>query len=98
MAKIELTRRAHAAMRLLEPDEEAAVAKALDYIRDTSTTKEGLPQKARVLALPTPDKFYSFPATPRLRIVLSLSQEGWVVEDILDHRRIDRLLRAGERS
>ncbi|HEV3305731.1 MAG TPA: hypothetical protein VGZ91_04760 [Candidatus Sulfotelmatobacter sp.] len=85
-------------MRSLDATEEAAVAKALDYLRGTSTTEALNSHKLHVLRLPTPDRFYSFRATPRLRLVLALSQTEWLVEDILDHRRIDRLLRAGERS
>ena len=57
-----------------------------------SDSKEGLiPPKLHKLVGLSPAKLYSYQATHRLNLIISITQDKWIVEDIIHHERLNRL-------
>lgn len=88
--------RAEVAFRSLAPAEKKKITKAIDSIR-TSDSKEALisPKLQKLVGL-SPTKLYSYPANHRLNLIISITQDKWIVEDIIHHDRLNRLFSVQE--
>lgn len=94
-----LSSRAEIALRSLDPPERERVHKAILSLQKASESGKLIKShhwRLTLLKLPSPEKFYSFRVGKTLRLILSSHKSQWIVEDIIDHDRLARLLPGSE--
>ena len=82
-------------MGSLDRVERDRVNRGLEALR--SSGSQQLARSGKIIKLNTisGDNLYSYRAGARLRVVLSQTRTGWIVEDIVDHDRLLRILPKG---
>ena len=90
-------RRAEVALRSLAPIDQKKIINAFEKIEYSSFEDLAKSRKFKKIRVATGEKLYLFQGTKRLRIVLSKESDSWIVEDIVDHDRLSRLLPKGGR-
>jgi hypothetical protein len=80
--------RAEIALRSLAPAEKKKITKVIASLR----ASEGLisPKLHKLVGL-SPTKLYSYPANHRLNLIISITEDQLIVEDIIHHDRLNRL-------
>ena len=91
--KLRIERRSEIALRSLQKNEQQHIFRALDklLVSDRATLQNN--PNAHIFKLVSRKRLYVIKASPRLRLVLSFDNETCVLEDIVDHDRLDRLLK-----
>ena len=86
-----MQRRAKIALRSLEQNEQKQILKALEQIELTqSKDLFQIPQLKKLRNLD--ENLYMYRGSHRLRLVLSIQGDVCIVEDILAHDKLDRLI------
>ncbi len=94
---VQLEDRAEIALRSLDPPERRQVEQAIQVLEKTDLSALNGSQKLKALKLPSTEKLYSFRASKMLRLILSAHPSQWIIEDIMGHDRLSRLLHSAER-
>ena len=84
--------RAEIALRSLEKTEQNQVKRALSEISTFTLAELSQSSKFRILHVTSGEKLYIYRGNQKLRLVLSVDSDRCMVEDIVDHDRVDRLL------
>lgn len=91
---IQLQRRAEIALRSLQKRDQKRIDRALMEISASDRMSLSNNPKFRLLATGfSGKKIAVFRATERLRLVLSFETDACIIEDIVDHDRLDRLVK-----
>lgn len=85
-----MQRRAEIAIRSLEQAEQSQVKQALSEI--SLLTLEDLKQSSKFKPMDSDKKLYIYRGNQKLRLVLSIDSDKCIVEDVVDHDRLQRLL------
>jgi|SRR4051794_18704470 hypothetical protein len=96
-----LRNRVEIALRSLNQPEREKVYKAILSLEKASNSGELIKRhhwRLNLLKLPSKEKLYSFRVGKTLRLILSSRKSQWIVEDIINHDRLARLLPASEKS
>lgn len=91
---LSIERRAEIALRSLQKSERKHVERALNEL--LSSDRAALQQSPKLHKLASGfsgRKLFVYRASPKLRLVVSLEDDVCVLEDIVDHDRLDRLLK-----
>lgn len=90
--KIIFRKPAEIALRSLGSTEQKQTVRALNMLLSQGMTGIFHDQKVHKLATYSEEKLYSYRSSPKLRIVFSIHDDMLVVEDIVSHDRLERLL------
>lgn len=83
---------AEIALRSLGSVEQSRTLRALDLLLSQGISEILHDPKVHKLATFSGEKLYSYRSSPKLRIVLSIHDDMLVVEDIVSHDRLERML------
>ncbi len=87
---IVIQRRAEIALRSLSKLEQKQIRRALDEL--SAADRRQLNRKLYSLAKNLSDKkLFVYRGSPKLRLIVSFEDDVCTIEDIVDHRRLDRL-------
>jgi len=89
---ITMQRRAEIALRSLSQTEKGQLERALNKLTSLSPTEFYKRPEIQKLISASGEKLYSLIGSRRLRIILSVNADSCIVEDILDHDRLEQLL------
>lgn len=90
--EIIIERRAEIAFRSLDKNEQKKITHSLSAISNIDRKELVLEPKLHKLATGFSDKkLYSYRGSPKYRLILSFEEEFCIVEDIVDHDRLNRL-------
>jgi hypothetical protein len=89
--------RAEIALRSLDPPERQSVQAALEVLEHADLGALKSSGKLHAMKLSSPERLYSFRVNKMLRLILSERLSQWIVEDIVNHDRLARLLPATAR-
>jgi mRNA-degrading endonuclease RelE of RelBE toxin-antitoxin system len=89
--QLHLHRRAEVSLRSLEPAEQKRIHRALAELSGGPKLPYSSPNLKRLSGGFSGKKLYTYRASPRLRLILSLEADECTVEDIVDHDRLHRL-------
>lgn len=91
---LRIERRAEIALRSLQKKEQKHIDRALNELLESDMATLRQNPKIHMLASgPFGRKLFVYRGSPKLRLVLSFDQETFVLEDIVDHDRLDRLIK-----
>jgi len=90
--QLRLERRAEIAFRSLSQIDRRRIEAALHEISSATPGELTLSRKLRKLLSASGEKLYVYRGSKRLRIVFSILGDECIIEDIVDHDRLDRLL------
>ena len=93
---IVIQRRAEIALRSLPKTDQKQISRAIDDITQLDQKDLGLNPKFHRLQVASGAKKLIYRGNQRLRLVLSIEGEVCNVEDIVDHDRLDQLLKNWE--
>lgn len=90
---LELSRRAEVALRSLGEIEKRHFRRTFAELETVQPTDLSRHRKVHLLRLPDPgrEKLYIVKATPRLRAIMSIKENTYLIEDIVDHDRLTQL-------
>jgi hypothetical protein len=92
--QLRIERRSEVALRSLSKIERKYIDRALAELRALDRTTLQRSPKLQVLDSAFSDKkFFVYKGSQRLRLLLSFDHETCVLEDIVDHDRLDRMVR-----
>jgi len=83
--------RAEIALRSLAPAEKKKITKEIDSLMASNFKEVLLSPKLHKLVGLSPAKLYSYRASKKLRLILSICEDKWIVEDIIHPDRLNRL-------
>jgi len=86
---ITLHRRAEIAFRLLDTKEQQQLSKAFEKL--ITANEDFVKTKLRKLPTKSTTSLYSYRGNNKLRLIVSMNDNTWVVEDIIDHDRLKQL-------
>lgn len=86
---ITLHRRAEIAFRLLDTKEQKQLSKAFEKL--ITANEDFVKTKLRKLPTKSTISLYSYRGSNKLRLIVSMNDNTWVVEDIIDHDRLKQL-------
>ena len=90
--KIIVQRRAEIALRSLQKSEQKQIARALDELSKADRKLlYGSPKIHKLAAGYSNKNLFIYKGTTKLRLILSLTNDSCILEDIVDHDRLDRL-------
>jgi mRNA-degrading endonuclease RelE of RelBE toxin-antitoxin system len=92
--QLRIERRAEIALRSLQKTEQRYIERALNELQasDRATLRHN--SKIRIIASSLPGrKLFVYKGSAKLRLVLSFDDDTCVIEDVVDHDRLDRLLK-----
>lgn len=89
---------AEIALRSLSLQERSKLQHAIELLLSMSPEELMRSGKLRLQKAHSGENIYVYRGTQRLRVVLSRTEQTWIVEDIVDHERLDRLLPKLRRS
>ena len=89
---ITIQRRAEIALRSLSQNEKGQLERALNKLTSLSPAEFYIRPEIQKLISASGEKLYSLIGSRRLRIILSVDADSCIVEDILDHDRLEQLL------
>ena len=91
--QIQIQRRAEIALRSLPPVEQKRLHRALYDLESMDRAGLGRSHKLKRLPLRAHDRqLFVYISTGRLRLILSLSDEVCIVEDVVDHDQFERMV------
>lgn len=92
--QLRIERRAEIAMRSLQKIEQKQIDRALKEL--ITLDKPTLSQNPKLILHPSgilSRKIYVYRGSPKLRLVITFDGDTCVIEDVVDHDRLDRLLK-----
>jgi hypothetical protein len=95
--ELEIHKRAEVALRSLGNADRISIHKALEKLRNINIQTLMRSRQLKKSQTPSGEPLYIYRGNLRLRIILSKQNSSWIVEDIIDHDRLDRILRERER-
>lgn len=88
---VEIERRAEIALRSLDSEDQKRVLRVLDILAKFGREELQRSRKLQKLNIPAIGlAYFLYRASPRLRVIVSFSEDVCTVEDILDHDKIER--------
>lgn len=91
---LQFQRRAEIALRSLQKGDQRRIERALTELRASDRLSLSSNPKFRLVATGfSGNKIAVYRATKRLRLVLSFEADACIIEDIVDHDRLDRLVK-----
>lgn len=89
---LDIRKTAEVALRSLPNTEQRQMLRVLDSLSSSSQAEFSRDPKAHKLVTRSGERLYSYRGSQKLRIVLSIHGDSLVVEDIVDHDRLERML------
>lgn len=85
-------RRAEIALRSLDLKEQQQITQVVEKLLAVNNPNENFVKtKLHKLATKPPTSLYSYRGNNRLKLIISIDNNEWVVEDIIDHDRFKQL-------
>ena len=92
--QLRIERRAEIALRSLQKIEKKRIDRALNELLEfDQTTLRHSPKIHMLMSGISGSKLFVYRGSPKLRLVLSFEDETCVLEDIVDHERLGRLVK-----
>jgi hypothetical protein len=94
--QLRIERRAEIALRSLQKTEQKHVDRALSSLLASEVATVWHSHKIKPIATGfSGRKLFVYRGSPKLRLVLSFENDTCILEDVLDHDRLDRLVKRG---